>query len=270
VKIKKYIASKTFLRKIFFPIFRKLDFYFLIVHPITFRPFFLKFWSHKGYWYYGKNREENEIALLKKLLKKGDKILEVGAHIGFMTQIFESLVTENGQVLAVEPSPINSKFLKLNTKTSTDILPLALSDEIKKGYFYMDSYGGFTNSIKKDHAEERNIFFSKKQSSKVQPLTRIDVNIKTIDSICKEKKYKPNFIKIDVEGSEYNVIRGSLKTLEFVNIIMIEIRKDNLELFELLESKNFIPLNENGEKISYLEIDKSKFNNYFFIKAKDF
>jgi len=227
----------------------------------------LKFWSHKGYWYYGKLREENEIALFKKLLKKGDKVLEVGAHIGFMTQIFENIVTDKGKVLAVEPSPFNLKFLKLNTRKSTEILPFALSDENKKGDFYIDSYGGFNNSIKKDLAEERNIFFSKKQSSKLYPLQRIDINIKTIDLICKENNYKPTFIKIDVEGAEYKVIKGATKILEFVNIIMIEIRKDNLELFELLESNNFIPLNDNGEKISYSELDKSTTNNQFFIKA---
>ena len=267
MKIKKFVASKNFLRTIFFPIFRKLDFYFLIAHPFTLRPFFLKFWSHKGYWYYGKLREENEIAFFKKLLKKGDKVLEIGAHIGYITQVFESIVTDTGKVLAIEPSPFNSKLLKLNTKKSTEILPFAISDEIKKGNFYIDSYGGFNNSIKKEHAEKRNIFFSKKQFSKVKPLKRIDINFKTIDSICIEKNFRPNFIKIDVEGAEYKVIKGALKILDFVNVIMIEIRKDNIELLKLLESKNFIPLNENGEKISYSEVNHSTLNNHFFIKA---
>ena len=48
--------------------------------------------KHKGYWYYGKNREKSEINCFCKLIKKGDKVLEVGAHIGYVTQIFEKIV----------------------------------------------------------------------------------------------------------------------------------------------------------------------------------
>ena len=54
---------------------------------------------------------------------------------------------------------------------------------------------------------------------------------------------RPNFIKIDVEGAEYKVIKGALKILDFVNVIMIEIRKDNIELFKLLNSKSNLFVN---------------------------
>lgn len=267
MNLKKYIASLDILRKIFFPVLRRLDLRIIIPHPFTIRPFYLKFWSHKGYWYYAKNREEKEIHLLKRLISKGDNVLEIGAHIGFITQICENLVSKDGKVIAIEPSPFNFKLLKLNTKKETKTYQLALSDESKKGNLYIDNFGGFTNSIKKANAESRTKFFSKKQKFKIEPLSQIEINIETIDSICKINNFIPTFIKIDVEGAEYEVLKGALNTLPLVTNIMIEVRKDKIKIFNLLESKDFVPINKEGIEISYSNLKEIKEgNNFFFIR----
>ena len=90
--MKKYLSNIPILR--FFTLFllRKLNFDFRWTHDFTKRPFYLNTFKHKGYWYYGKNREKSEINCFCKLIKKGDKVLEVGAHIGYVTQIFEKIV----------------------------------------------------------------------------------------------------------------------------------------------------------------------------------
>ena len=150
--IKKYLSSKKLFRKIIFPIFRLLDINFLYFHPITKRLFHLKFWSHKGYWFYGSKRESEEINLIKKLISNGDNVLDVGAHIGFLTQIFEDLIYQSGEVIAIEPSPKNLIFLNKNLKNQTKIIPVALSNKIGKGDLYLDNYGGFTNSLKNNTA----------------------------------------------------------------------------------------------------------------------
>ena len=77
--MKKYLSNIPILR--FFTLFllRKLNFEFRWTHDFTKRPFYLHTFKHKGYWYYGKNREKSEINCFYKLIKKGDKVLEVGA-----------------------------------------------------------------------------------------------------------------------------------------------------------------------------------------------
>lgn len=267
MNLKKLLASNIFLRKLIFPILRKFDFKIIIPHPRTFRPFLLKFWSHKGYWYYSDQIEQKEIKLFKKLISKGDNILEVGAHIGFITQIFEKLVSNTGKVLAIEPSPTNFKFLKFNTKKSTEKLQLALSDETKKGKFYIDNFGGFTNSLNKKLAEDRTKFFRELQSYREDSLTNINVNIETIDSVCKMKNLKPSFIKIDVEGAEYDVLKGAKETLIYVRSLMIEVTKgkNKKEIFDLLEGYRLIPINENCEFISISDTGNNT-TNFFFMK----
>ena len=46
------------------------------------------------------------------MIHSGQSVLEIGTHIGYLTQVFEMLVGKEGSVLAVEPSPKNIYFLK--------------------------------------------------------------------------------------------------------------------------------------------------------------
>ena len=49
-------------------------------------------------------------------------MLEVGTHIGYLTQYFEFLVGDAGHILAVEPTPNGLYFLKKNVCTKTMII----------------------------------------------------------------------------------------------------------------------------------------------------
>ena len=46
--------------------------------------------------------------------------------------------------------------------------------------------------------------------NKIKP---IKVKVLTLDQYILKSKYKPNFIKIDVEGSEFFVLKGAKKTI---------------------------------------------------------
>ena len=87
--MKKNIAQITVLRKIVFPILRRLNFEYGWKHDITLRKLYLETWLHKGYWYYASQRESSEVNMFSKLINKGDCVLEIGGHIGYVTQIFE-------------------------------------------------------------------------------------------------------------------------------------------------------------------------------------
>ena len=263
--IKKYLSSKRFLRKIIFPFFRLLDLNLLYFHPVSKRLFYLKFWSHKGYWFFGIQREAKELEIIKKLIRNDDNIFEAGAHIGFLTQIFEHLTLESSNILAIEPCQENRFFLEKNIKSKTRIIPVALSNKIGNGELHLDNYGGFTNSLKKEFTNIKNISLSKSQLLPLLKIKKTFVKIETIDSICEKYYFKPDFLKIDVEGSELEVLKGATNTLKNINSIMIEISIDHNLIFNILKLNNFYPVDNNAKIIEWDKIICNN-KNYFFKK----
>jgi hypothetical protein len=71
-RMRKNIAEITVLRRIMFPILKRLNFEYGWKHDITLRKLYLETWPHKGYWYYGSQRESSEVKMFSKLINKGD------------------------------------------------------------------------------------------------------------------------------------------------------------------------------------------------------
>ena len=57
---------------------------------------------------------ESDTKIVKKLIKNGDVVLDIGANIGYYTLIFAKLVGNSGKVFAFEPEPENFKILQKN------------------------------------------------------------------------------------------------------------------------------------------------------------
>ena len=135
--LKKFLSNLRILRFIFIPLLKILNFEFRWKHDLTNKPFYLQSYYHKGYWFYGHNREKDELYFFQKLISKGDSVLEVGTHIGYLTQYFEFLVGDAGQILAVEPTPNSLYYLKKNVCPKTIIIEKATSNRCGEvGFFY--------------------------------------------------------------------------------------------------------------------------------------
>ena len=59
---------------------------------------------------------EYETDVMKKIVKKGDVDLDLGANIGYYTLIFAKIVGKNGKVFAFEPDLTNFTLLKKNVE----------------------------------------------------------------------------------------------------------------------------------------------------------
>ena len=185
MNMRKYLAKNETLRKILLPIIKHINFELRFKHNITKRNLYLLSFLHKGYWYYGSQREEHEINRFKELINIGDNVLEIGAHIGYVTQVFEELVGEKGAVIAVEPTPFNLRFLYKNISPNTKVMQLAASEIEGKMDFYTEKFGGFTNSLISEFTEENNKFHIASQKQKSSDIQKIEVDVSTIDLICK-------------------------------------------------------------------------------------
>ena len=169
------------------------------------------------HWYVGTSPVE--ILFYKRILKPGDVVIDVGANVGYMTAIFASIVGKNGQVHSFEPVPkLHSKLemlAKENKNYNIITNPCAVGDTngtitinvLKEGA----DYG--TSSVVPGLRKEENI------------KEKIEVPVVKLDDYAKEQKLtKVSFVKIDVEGFEFPVLRGmELILKQFKPIILCEI-----------------------------------------------
>ena len=187
--------------------------------------------------------------------KQGDIVIDIGAHIGRYTIIASKRVGINGKVVAIEASPSNFEMLNRNIQLNqlTNIISLnhvVYSKETKLKLYSPGQESGHTiyNTIISDRATNEEKF--------------VKVNANTLDYILQSKgiKQEVNWIKIDVEGAEFEVLKGATNVLSKSNDIalLIEIHnlKDNTNLYRpIVEFLNFYNFNiefektyENGEK----------------------
>jgi len=143
--------------------------------------------------------EKEEVELIKKNLADTDVFVDVGANIGLYTCIARSL---GKYVIAIEPQPQNLYCLYANLNNNnwqnTEVFPLGLSN--KPGLSILYGASGPSASLVSGWAGYS------KRFKRVIP-------VNTMDTLLGERFLgKILFIKIDVEGAEYNVLRGALKT----------------------------------------------------------
>ena len=94
--------------------------------------------------------EEFETEIVKKIIKSGDIVLDIGANIGYYTLIFAKLVGNSGKVFSFEPEPTNYELLQknimINEYTNVDFFRKAVSNSNQTTKLFLDekNKGGHT------------------------------------------------------------------------------------------------------------------------------
>jgi FkbM family methyltransferase len=147
--------------------------------------------------------------------KEGDTVIDIGAHIGRYTITSSKQVGKTGKVVAIEADPDNFQLLKRNIALNklTNVMPLnyAVFSERTRMKLYEQSASAKYNSLMLARAARTKNY--------------VEVEADTLDSILKLNEVNQvNWIKIDVEGAEFEVLKGSTKTLSSENMsLLIEI-----------------------------------------------
>lgn len=168
------------------------------------------------------NFEPPTIKFLEEYIKKGHVIIDIGANVGYHTLIFSKLTGENGFVYAFEPEPLNYKTLKknvdLNNLDNVRCVNKAISEKQETlDFFVSNSFNKGTHSL----------VYNPIQHS--QESIKIDA-IPLSHFILENDLNKIDFIKIDVEGAEYEVIKGMETSLiEYKPTLLVEINNEAQE-----------------------------------------
>ncbi len=242
-----------------------------IQHHFTKHKFMLNTYNHKGYWFYGTKREENTIKQFQAWIKPNNFVLEIGAHIGYFSTFYADLVGENGKVVVFEPSDKNAKYLNKNIQYLPEKLKKIIT-VINKGAgdidgqlnFYIDPITGQNNSF----VENFEGFYSNRENSadKEAELIKEVVHVVRLDTFFKEENRFPDFVKIDVEGFEWNVIQGFMDTIEKHHpSLMIEIQADSDKIVSYFKEKGYTIYNDQMDEIkNHADYISKKTPNIFF------
>lgn len=218
-----------------------------------------------------------ETMLVRSILKKGDVFVDVGAHIGWYALSAADIIGNNGKVIAFEPNPscITEliKNIDLNKYKNVVLEKIALSDKEEIAEFWVgDDMGG---SLVKENTERLTVDGS--------TVKKIKIRTRTFDSYIKKyNNIKIKLIKIDVEGAEIQVLKGSERYLKKYNPdILIEVIDECLrangsskkELFDYLNKLGYIPfeISTDGlKKITNINFIQQNCNIFFSKKNESY
>ncbi len=136
-------------------------------------------------------------------------IFDVGAQQGVFTGL-AARRADGGKVVSMEPEPWNFKLLKGNISrnnfSNVVTLPVAISDNIGRANLYCSRLMSGGHSLLLPAAEGNSV----------------EVPVSTLDAVSHELRIGPDLLKIDVEGSTYEVLKGAAALLSRYkpNIVM--------------------------------------------------
>lgn len=200
--------------------------------------------------FFPKNYETDNMEFIRNNISEGMTVIDIGAHIGLYTIAMGKIVKGSGKIYSFEPTPATFKVLQKNihlNEMNNIVRPLnkAVSDTEGTTTFYINDTGVCnSNSLAKNNNKGIGINVA---------LTSIDKLVET------EKISFIDIIKIDAEGAEYSVLKGSEKTLrKFRPKIILGLHPKSIENFgdSLILIYDFI--STLGYKITYENAIMSK------------
>jgi FkbM family methyltransferase len=139
--------------------------------------------------------EREVAAVFRAQLKPGMKVVDIGANIGYFTMLSAGIVGPSGHVLAVEPNARNARLLEASRRANhfenISIAQVAAGRETGLLVLNTSHSNGTTSSL----PDEASRIFN----AETVACVRLDTLLQTA---------WVDFLKIDVEGAEYNALLG--------------------------------------------------------------
>lgn len=184
-----------------------------------------------------KIHEPINVNIISNLIKKNMICLDVGGNIGFYPLLESFLVGNNGKIIVVEPIPENFQYLEKNIKLN----------KIKNIDFFKIALGDVNGNIEFLLEDQKNTCWipPKNYTISHEMKTQI-IPIKIGDDFLDELKISHiDFIRMDAEGYELNIIYGLKKIIESSKpIISLELHRKILgnrttDFFNFLKSNDY-------------------------------
>ncbi len=148
-------------------------------------------------------REGEQLHLVRKTLKPGMCVLDIGGNIGYYTCLIARMVGEEGRVYAIEPDPENCALLRKNVGLNgydrlVEVEELGLSEACGEREFHL---AGVSNrhsfhDLSVDPGDEHS------------GDGRGSIKVRVVDlATFLEGRRRPDYLRMDVEGHEVEILR---------------------------------------------------------------
>jgi FkbM family methyltransferase len=146
--------------------------------------------------------EPDVVNTVVSTVKAGATAIDIGAHIGYYTLLLAKCVGPAGRVISFEPLPVNLSLLRKNVQLND------LQQVQVKAQAVFSRNEELTITVP-DHAPNS----GEASVLPVEGATQFRVAATTLDSFCSSTGCRPDFLKMDVEGAEYDVLLGAKETI---------------------------------------------------------
>ena len=165
--------------------------------------------QNHGMWL-GSFEAEKQIAI-SRLLRPGQTFFDIGANAGYFTLLASRCVGSSGRVVAVEPLPRNiemmEKHIAINDISNVLIVRKAISNFIGTALFSVEGHA----------------------TSRLSTEGQVPVEVTTLDALVEELGALPDLVKVDIEGTEIDLLRGAKKVLEkFRPVIFLDVHSEEI------------------------------------------
>jgi len=173
--------------------------------------------------------DRQEIAFLMRHIRKGDTVMDIGAHKGGYTYWMRQAAGNRGKVIAFEPQAAGASLLRQLFDASVQVENKAVSNE-----------EGITRLFVQP--QRFHVSFEASLENKYGDALEQQIETVTLDAFCRRQGLTPALLKIDVEGHEEKLLWGAREVLQHARPFLLmeaEVRHigaDGLQrLFRLLE-----------------------------------
>lgn len=234
--------------------------------------------SHKRF-------EANISRFVDKLVRPGDTCVDIGSNVGYFTLLCAALTGSDGTVISIEAERGNFDILQKNCTANSfqqvRTFHVAAGAQQGEGVLHVNplnrggnsmhaftEYKSGTTRLSKEEVERT---FKKDDLSET-------IRVETFDSIYqREDLAQVRFCKIDVEGFEFEVIKGMRDTLRrgVIDVVVCEVNdpKDRKHVFDTFLQHGYkaFRLTFQGIPTLFQENIEDAYGNVAFIheEAKD-
>jgi FkbM family methyltransferase len=208
--------------------------------------------------------------MLLEHLRPGGVFLDVGAHFGYFSLLASAVVGRTGAVHAFEPTPSTYDVLSQNVRDCANITAVNQAMYNVATTLDLNDYGvefSAYNSLFRPRLREEQ---RQRVAGRVCPVVAT-----TIDKYLGERNLTPQFIKIDVENLELEVLKGAEETLRRrTAAITIEVGDDedagglrrSRQVIDYLEQRGYQPMEySDGALVPHQPRDQYTYDNLLFL-----